>query len=91
MDAGPKVYHEGELANIDSFSGMVPCKVLEVLGDGNLLVKITSGNYPGYKLGETWTGPSIHIYPRNCWRRSRRGPSWVLVKSYMWRKKETDG
>lgn len=74
------------LATADTFAGMVPCKAISWFQDGPLLmVRVLCTATRGcYHRGDTETFMARKVYPRNKWRRSRRGPSWIVVEPYDW-------
>jgi len=57
-----KKHYINELAYFDSFSGMIPCKVINISND-KITVKLT-GTRGAYKRGEILTFNTLHIVPR---------------------------
>lgn len=53
----------GDLAYLDSFSGLVPCKVLTVDSDTEATVRVTAAR-PGYTVGEIITQHKRHLLKR---------------------------
>ena len=78
------------------FNGLVPVKVLAVVGEGNtntsrlglddarLLVEVTAPR-GCYRKGELLTQHPFQIWARSHVRQSRRGPSYVIVRPHDWR------
>jgi hypothetical protein len=56
LKAGCKAY-------VDSFAGLIPCKVLSVHNKWEVSVKLT-GTRGAYKRRETITENSLHVVPR---------------------------
>lgn len=54
----------GDLAYIDSFLGLIPCKVIAVNNE-KLTVKITATR-KAYKRGEILEKPHSYVIPRDC-------------------------
>jgi hypothetical protein len=95
----PSVHHAGELATWDTFAGLIPCKVLAVRTQrmefthpeptieyvGTLKIQITATGNRVYKHGEIISADARDVFPRNGWKHSRRGPSYVIVQPYEWR------
>jgi hypothetical protein len=84
----PKVYRAGILAYVDTFSGLVPCKVLRVIEpctlsvtSGRIEVKLTATR-GAYKRGEVLieTGqdvvPRERVYVRAYQQRIQNGFVW---------------
>lgn len=70
----PTDHKAGELAYLDTFAGLVPCKVLQVLeeydgrtvggeGRGNLQVRVTAKR-GAYRPGEVLTAGGRSVVPR---------------------------
>ena len=59
--------HRGVMAYLDTFSGLVPCRVESVDDAGNVTVKLT-GTRGAYKRGETLTGQraGLSVVPRTA-------------------------
>jgi hypothetical protein len=84
------------LAYWDSCSGLVPVRVLAIVGDGNanvnrlslndakVLFEVTANRGP-YRRGEILSSKPLHVWSRQHVRRSRRGPSYVLAQPHDWR------
>lgn len=85
----PETYHAGELAYIDSFLGLIPCKVLRVdepstpsVTSGKVVIRVTADR-PAFRRGEvsTETGhnviPRSRVYTRNGMYRIRSGYLWA--------------
>ena len=78
-------YEAGALAFIDTlFNGLVPCKVIEVvyqgngrvMGSGELRVQITADR-GAYKRGEILTENATQVFPRNHIRRRANGGTYI--------------
>jgi len=90
MTETTNTYPAGTLAYIDSFCGLIPCKVIEVTQErnfaGSLLtfckVKVTARR-PGFLRGEIANHDALYIIPRNhvytrCGQfRIRGGYKWI--------------
>jgi hypothetical protein len=81
MSRYPKTYptlRSGDLAFYDSFAGLIPCKVLRIIGrtsetatseaetatsEADVTVRLTATR-GAYRKGETLSGWSLHIVPR---------------------------
>lgn len=81
----------GELAYIDCFTGLVPCKVLQVVESGTPTQCVTSGNLTvrvtakrgAYRVGEVIENQTCHkIVPRAMVRVS--GGKYRVNTSYQW-------
>ncbi len=55
---------EGDLAYLDSFAGLVPCKVIKVDSPRHAQVQVTAAR-PGYRPGDVIKGTVNNIVPRN--------------------------
>ena len=57
--------HRGHLAYLDTFAGLVPCKVLSVDDEGRMTVKVTARRR-GYARGEVLAGqrPNLDVLKR---------------------------
>ena len=87
------VYRQGTLAFLDSFSGLVPVRVLSVPQhgpfsgwvvhpeDSNLTIQVTAER-KGYKRGEVLKADAFRVVPRN--HVVRRSQSFRIVKNYSW-------
>lgn len=71
MTVEVKTYRRGTLAYYDTFAGLVPCKVMEVLDDNKVKIKVTVA-HGAYKRGETifgvgtnWVVPRPHVVQRS--------------------------
>lgn len=85
------VYHAGTLAYLDSFGGMIPCTVVEVLlpGTGYIVapksgkirarINVTRG---GYHRGEIGLFGAADVVPRN--HHHYRGGSGRINSLYAW-------
>lgn len=74
-------------AYLDTFSGLVPCKVL--CGDprGGVRVKVTATR-GAYKRGELVTMAQNWVYPRDCLRRVRGSyGTRISLAPYDWNKR----
>jgi len=79
---GSPVLRAGILAYLDTFAGMIPCKVLRVTAlepihtDGTVLheatVRLTAGRR-AYRRGEEFTELAHHVVPRSAVRWSKYG------------------
>ena len=69
-------HYINELAYFDSFSGMIPCKVINIDND-RITVKLT-GKRGAYKRGEILTFNTLHIIPRDSVRKNR------IINNYQW-------
>ena len=74
-------------AYIDSFAGLVPCKVTRIEHDAGLnyvTVKVTGRANRAYKAGQELTMTGRSILPRDCVTglKSMRGPR---IRPYDWR------
>lgn len=65
-----KPLRSGDLAYVDSFAGLIPCKVISITGnsgrcgsDQSVTVKLTA-NRGAYKRGQTLVEWGWHIIPR---------------------------
>ena len=83
----------GDLATYDSFGGMIACKVIAIhpakqtafnFAQRQVTIKVTERNHPAYKRGEEYTVNGDMVYPRSAWKRSRRGPSYIIVSNFTW-------
>jgi hypothetical protein len=97
-DNKPSVHHAGELATWDTFAGLISCKVLEVHTKrmeftipehtiayvGTVKIQVTATGNHVYRQGEVITADARDVWPRNGWKHSRRGPSYVIVQPYIW-------
>jgi hypothetical protein len=84
-----KKHYINELAYFDSFSGMIPCKVIAIENDqtfdynkgiptsDKITIKLT-GNCKAYKRGETIVSNSIHIVPRESVHHNK------ILNNYQW-------
>jgi hypothetical protein len=84
-----KKHTVNELAYYDTFSGMIPCKVIAIDTDKSfdydkgiptsdkITVKLTA-NCQAYKRGEIITDNSMHIIPRESVRCNR------ILNNYQW-------
>ena len=88
------VYYEGTLAFYDTFSGLVPCKVLEVKSScygfrcgpyDTLRIKVTEDHGP-YKKDEILTVGAASVPPRKMVR--RYSYSSRIITTYMYKPKE---
>lgn len=76
----------GELAYLDTFSGLVPCKVLAVLesGDGHhcsggrLMIRLTAGR-GAYRKGEVLDERAFSVIPRSHARRNKINVDYCWV------------
>jgi hypothetical protein len=75
-----KKHYINELAYFDSFSGMIPCKVINIESDNKITIKITC-NHGAYRRGEVRTDNTLHIVPRESVHHNR------IVNNYQWIKK----
>lgn len=72
-----KIYRAGELAYYDTFSGLIPCKVIEVIlwgsgktiQSGKVKIKLTADRQ-AYKRGEILEVTADNVIPRNHIRTS---------------------
>jgi len=71
-----KKHYINELAYFDSFSGMIPCKVINIESD-KITVKLT-GKRGAYKQGEVIIMNTLHIVPRDSVRKNR------IINNYQW-------
>jgi hypothetical protein len=71
-----KKHYINELAYFDSFSGMIPCKVINIDND-KITVKLTCKR-GAYKRGEILTFNTLHIIPRDSVRKNR------IINNYQW-------
>ena len=71
-----KKHYINELAYFDSFSGMIPCKVINIDND-KITVKLTCKR-GAYKIGEILTFNTLHIVPRDSVRKNR------IINNYQW-------
>ena len=74
----------GDLAYYDSFTGLIPCKVLSIHGSSGVAstaqrveVRLTAKR-GGYDIGERVTTAGLHVVPRNSANRSRRIPPYLV-------------
>lgn len=82
METKPILHYPGELAYLDSFVGLIPCKVLGIQDDTYMTILITA-NRKGYSKGEV---------KANCYQRSvvpranifRRNHCFYIRGGYMW-------
>ena len=70
-------HYINELAYFDSFSGMIPCKVINIESDHKITVRITT-NRGAYKTGELRIDNTLHIVPRESVRKNR------IINNYQW-------
>lgn len=54
----------GELAYIDSFSGLIPCKVMDIAEDGKEMIVRVTANRPGWYRGDICLKFPKDIIPR---------------------------
>ena len=92
-DSAP-VHTAGELAYLDTFAGLVPCRVVSVdspgsgwvaagEGEGQLTVRLTATRQ-AYQKGETLSDRTAsQVVPRANVRRTRFGAR--IVSQYTWR------
>jgi len=88
-------YKTGTLAYLDTFSGLVPCKVIAInkggpfagwqSGQAELTVKLTATR-KAYRKGETLTGrPASHVVPRNHVITRDQYPGQYRIRTnYLW-------
>lgn len=57
-------YQAGALAFVDSFAGLLPCKVIAVCDDGQIVVKFTAQR-PGISVAEHAWERADHVVPRD--------------------------
>jgi hypothetical protein len=77
----------GAKAYLDSFTGLIPCKVLSIVGNSTpfassthcVTVEIT-GNGRAYKKGQQETTNSIRVIPRKAIRRRKYSTTIRLYK-----------
>lgn len=78
-------YGIGTLAYIDSFGGLIPCKVIEINEiPRKITVKVTA-NRPGYKRNEIVTYHASWIIPRSSVYISCG--KYKIRNNYVWRVK----
>ncbi len=86
-----QTYHAGARALLDAFiSGMIPCKVLEVIKpgqgnrmlDGDIRIQITE-DCKGYRKGEILREPAHDVVPRD--RLYTSGYHYRINTQYEWR------
>ena len=73
------------LAYFDSFSGLIPCKVIDIKespGLGNIRIKLTAGR-GAYRRGEVLESTWIHVVPRSHVRMSKYGAR--IIGGYNWK------
>lgn len=73
-------HSKGELAYIDTFAGLVKCKVTEVQGK-QIHVEVTA-TLGGYKKGEQLVRNERHVIPRMKIRRKNHG--YRISNQYRW-------
>ena len=84
-----KVYFAGSLAHYDAHYHIVPCKVLDVIEQGNgrnvtlgkLRIRVTKQTGP-YRSQEILEVPAFHVIPRGHLR--RRKYSLAIDVNYEW-------
>lgn len=59
-----ETYRLGTLAYVDTFGGLVPCKVVNATGQGHVTVRITATRR-GYLKGERLTFTDDRVVPRD--------------------------
>lgn len=81
-------YGAGQLAFVDSFLGLIPCKVLRVdepstdsVTSGQVVARITAAR-PGFTLGEIVTERGVSIVPRD--RVRVRSGQYRITNGYRW-------
>jgi hypothetical protein len=75
-------YHAPALAYYDTFSGLVPCRVISVDEAGALTIRLTA-NRGAYQRGETIQAlPQRSVAPRDRIRRRRFSTS--IIGGYVW-------
>ena len=78
-------HYAGELAYLDTISGLVPCKVLNIMNldpfSKNIRVKITA-NRKGYKKNETVEVKYRTVVPRKSVV-TRQG-KLMIIPNYIW-------
>jgi hypothetical protein len=75
-------YGPGTLAVIDTFGGLVPCRVEAVTDDGRVTVRVTAAR-PGWRRGELPTLAPWDVVPRDMIR--RRGGRLRIRTDYAWK------
>lgn len=85
----PEIHYVGEPAQWETFAGMIACKVIGISPDYRYVtIRITARRNRVYRHGEIHTSFFDEVHPKGSVRRSRRGPSWIIVKPYIWRVKD---
>lgn len=83
-------HHTGELAYLDTFSGMVPCKVVDITTERAwmsdmerpvVVVKLTATR-GAYRRGEVIPMPPEHVVPRSSVR--VRSGQYRIRNDYAW-------
>lgn len=72
----------GELAYLDTFAGMVPCKVLEVREGGQLVTVEVTAQRGAYKVGDRITQRWEWVIPRTSVHRRRF--TTRIINNYRW-------
>jgi len=81
-----KRYTASNKAYYDSFTGLIPCKVVDTDNNGNVTVEFTVHLLNRVQKGERYTCKSHWVYPR-C-EVSIRGGMFVRSTFYAWIKPE---
>lgn len=83
MPTNTTTHTAGELAFVDSLSGLVPCKVVEVSAT-DITVRITAARGP-YKRGEIIFCRYTRVVPRSCVRSYRSTNHRArIINNYRW-------
>ncbi len=85
----PRIYTAGQLAYLDTFAGMVPCKVLRVIepASGNTVTKgkieiRLTATRGAYKRGEVLIDQACNVVPRP--QRFCRCGKYKVNTNYYW-------
>lgn len=80
-------YGIGTLVYWDSFAGMLKGKIVKFIPSqyGNkALIEITSTSNKAYMKGETIETYLDHVFPRECFHKSRKGTFYFYTTAYYW-------
>lgn len=77
----PATYHIGQLAYVDTFAGLVKCKVTCIASNGQIECRIT-GKSPSYYLGTTYAFSPNHVIPRD--KVHIRNHKYSIINNYAW-------
>lgn len=91
VGADRNVFHEGTAAYYDTFSGLIPCKVLEIqevgygfrCGPYNIIKFKLTADRGAYKKGEILTSDASHVPPQKMIRRRKYSSTIMTTYKYV--------